>query len=52
MVVEEDVINTFRVRVPRRGMLGGKDAAALRGSDDCRRVVPPPTRNRRRSKNA
>jgi hypothetical protein len=34
MVGEDGVIKALRVRAPRRGMIGGRDATALRGSDD------------------
>ena len=52
MEVDEGVIITIRVRAPRRGMFGGtgpkrgmfdgRDATGWRGSDECRRVTPPP----------
>ena len=49
--IEEGVIKTLRVRVPRRQMLDGRNAVALRGSDDYSRVVLPPKRYQRRTKN-
>ena len=51
MVVEEGVIKTLRVRALSCWMLDGKDAVALRGSNDHRGAALPPrdTKGERRT---